>query len=43
VASGLAAGNYTLVYKICEIGNPTNCATASAGGNYGFSNNMFRI
>ncbi len=30
VATGTPAGNYTIDYKICEIGNPTNCATATA-------------
>jgi large repetitive protein len=30
VAAGTPAGNYTIDYKICEIGNPTNCATATA-------------
>ncbi len=28
VASGTPAGNYTLVYKICEIANPLNCDEA---------------
>ncbi|MDP1623711.1 MAG: Ig-like domain-containing protein, partial [Bacteroidales bacterium] len=28
VAAGTAAGNYTLIYKICEVLNPTNCDTA---------------
>ena len=28
VALGTAAGDYTLVYKICENLNPTNCDTA---------------
>ncbi|SFF24960.1 T9SS type B sorting domain-containing protein, partial [Flavobacterium xueshanense] len=28
VASGTPAGNYTLLYQICEILNPTNCDTA---------------
>ncbi|MEI8049268.1 MAG: Ig-like domain-containing protein [Bacteroidota bacterium] len=28
VASGTPAGNYTLIYRICEIINPTNCDTA---------------
>ncbi|PNS07739.1 OmpA family protein [Solilutibacter silvestris] len=30
VAAGAAVGNSTLIYKICEIANPTNCATAPA-------------
>ncbi|WP_206733887.1 gliding motility-associated C-terminal domain-containing protein [Flavobacterium stagni] len=29
VAAGTPAGNYTLVYQICEILNPTNCDTAT--------------
>ncbi|WP_189318528.1 gliding motility-associated C-terminal domain-containing protein [Flavobacterium sp. LM5] len=29
VAAGTPAGNYTLTYQICEILNPTNCATAT--------------
>uniref|UniRef100_UPI003CE84BEC T9SS type B sorting domain-containing protein n=1 Tax=Flavobacterium sp. DSR2-3-3 TaxID=2804632 RepID=UPI003CE84BEC len=29
VAPGTPAGNYTLVYQICEIRNPTNCDTAT--------------
>ncbi|HLP63681.1 MAG TPA: hypothetical protein VK161_04170, partial [Flavobacterium sp.] len=29
VAPGTPAGNYTLVYQICEILNPTNCDTAT--------------
>ena len=29
VAPGTPAGNYSLVYKICEILNPTNCDTAT--------------
>jgi hypothetical protein len=28
VASGTPEGNYTLIYRICEIINPTNCDTA---------------
>ena len=28
VAAGTPAGNYTLIYRICEILNPTNCDTA---------------
>jgi uncharacterized repeat protein (TIGR01451 family) len=28
VASGTAAGTYTLTYEVCEILNPSNCATA---------------
>ena len=27
VSAGTPAGNYTLTYQICEIGNPTNCDT----------------
>jgi large repetitive protein len=30
VAPGTPAGNYQIQYQICEIGNPTNCATATA-------------
>ncbi len=30
VNSGMAAGAYAVPYKICEIANPTNCATATA-------------
>ena len=30
VAAGTPAGNYTIDYQICEIGNPTNCASAQA-------------
>ncbi|APG61678.1 hypothetical protein LPB140_01190 [Sphingorhabdus lutea] len=30
VAPGTPAGNYTINYQICEIGNPTNCANAVA-------------
>jgi large repetitive protein len=30
VAPGVPAGSYSIGYKICEIGNPTNCATATA-------------
>ena len=30
VAPGTPAGNYTIVYQICETGNPTNCASAQA-------------
>jgi hypothetical protein len=29
VAAGTPAGNYSLVYQICEILNPTNCDTAT--------------
>ncbi|MCZ8368031.1 gliding motility-associated C-terminal domain-containing protein [Flavobacterium sp.] len=29
VAPGTPAGNYTLVYQICEVSNPTNCDTAT--------------
>src|SRR5262249_20373457 len=29
VAAGTAAGTYALVYRICDPGNPANCATAS--------------
>jgi hypothetical protein len=29
VAAGTAAGNYSLVYEICELLNPTNCDTAT--------------
>ncbi len=29
VAPGTAAGNYTVVYEICEILNPANCSTAT--------------
>ena len=28
VAPGTSPGTYTLVYEICEVANPTNCATA---------------
>ncbi|MDP1548393.1 MAG: T9SS type A sorting domain-containing protein, partial [Anaerolineales bacterium] len=28
VAAGTAAGDYTLIYQICEVLNPTNCDTA---------------
>ncbi|PZO06111.1 MAG: hypothetical protein DCF27_13085, partial [Lysobacteraceae bacterium] len=28
VAPGTAAGSYTVTYRICEIGNPTNCSDA---------------
>ena len=28
VPAGTPAGNYTIGYRICEIGNPTNCASA---------------
>jgi len=30
VARGVPAGTYTITYQICEIANPTNCATAIA-------------
>jgi large repetitive protein len=30
VAAGVPAGTYSIGYKICEIGNPSNCATATA-------------
>ena len=30
VAPGTPAGNYSIDYQICEIGNPTNCAAATA-------------
>jgi len=30
VAAGTPAGTYTIVYEICETGNPNNCATATA-------------
>jgi large repetitive protein len=30
VAAGTPAGSYTIDYKICEVGNPGNCATATA-------------
>jgi uncharacterized repeat protein (TIGR01451 family) len=30
VARGVPAGTYTITYQICEIVNPTNCATAIA-------------
>ncbi|MCG7573369.1 Ig-like domain-containing protein, partial [Phaeobacter sp. CNT1-3] len=30
VAPGTAVGIYTITYEICEIANPTNCATAEA-------------
>jgi large repetitive protein len=30
VAPGTPAGSYTIDYKICEIGNPGNCANATA-------------
>lgn len=30
VAPGTPAGNYSIDYQICEIGNPTNCAVARA-------------
>lgn len=30
VPAGTPAGDYTIVYKICDILNPTNCATATA-------------
>ncbi|MFN5774351.1 hypothetical protein, partial [Flavobacterium sp.] len=29
VAPGTPAGNYTLVYQICEVSNPTNCDTTT--------------
>jgi len=29
VAPGTPAGNYTLIYQICEIANPTNCDAAT--------------
>ncbi|NHM07489.1 gliding motility-associated C-terminal domain-containing protein [Flavobacterium sp. CYK-4] len=29
VSSGIAAGTYTYTYRICQILNPSNCATAS--------------
>lgn len=30
VAPGTPAGTYSIAYKICEIGNPSNCAQATA-------------
>ncbi|UAB78787.1 DUF11 domain-containing protein [Erythrobacter sp. SCSIO 43205] len=30
VAAGTPAGTYTIGYEICEIGNPNNCASATA-------------
>jgi large repetitive protein len=29
VPAGTPAGNYTIGYQICEVGNPTNCANAT--------------
>ena len=31
VASGIAAGSYALIYRICEIAMPSNCDSATVG------------